>query len=55
MKPEEELMSSAAEADKSSAAEAAVGLEDEAVMTAISLLLSMLTTTQYSPWSIVRR
>ena len=35
VKPEEELMSSAAEADKSSAVEAAVGL-DEAVMAAVS-------------------
>ena len=34
-------MSSAAEADKNSAAEAAEGLEDEAVMAAIVLLLSM--------------
>ena len=36
VKPEEQLMSSAAEADKSSAAEAAVGLDDEAVIAAVS-------------------
>ncbi len=38
MKPEEELISSAAEADKSSAAEAAVGLDEAFVMAAIMIV-----------------